>query len=58
MYKSIKQINLETRIQKMLQGKPLEAAQILFNDPELQTMQEYANIVAIKRLGFNDQLYF
>ena len=38
----------------MLEGKPLQAAQMLFNDPELQTMQEYANIVAIRRLGYND----
>ncbi|HOD60073.1 MAG TPA: phosphohydrolase, partial [Candidatus Syntrophosphaera sp.] len=54
MYKSIKQTNLETRILKMLQGKPLQAVQMIFDDPELQTMQEYANIVAIKRLGYND----
>ena len=52
MYKSVKQTNLETRILKMLEGKPLQAAQMLFNDPELQTMQEYANIVAIRRLGY------
>ncbi len=54
MYKSAKQSGLEQRILKQLEGKPLKAAQLLFSDPQLQAMQEYANIVSIKRLGFND----
>ena len=54
MYKSVKQQNLETRILKLLDGKALQAAQMLFDDPELQAVQEYANIVSIKRLGYND----
>jgi metal-dependent HD superfamily phosphatase/phosphodiesterase len=54
MYKSAKQANLEERILKLLSGRPLKAAQLLFADPKLQTMQEYANIVSIKRLGYND----
>jgi metal-dependent HD superfamily phosphatase/phosphodiesterase len=54
MYKSAKQINLEERILKRLSGRPLKAAELLFADPKLQAMQEYANIVSIKRLGFND----
>ncbi|MGC9361605.1 MAG: phosphohydrolase [Candidatus Syntrophosphaera sp.] len=54
MNKSVKQSNLEQRILKQLEGKPLQAAQMLFADPALQSMQEYANIVSIKRLGFND----
>jgi metal-dependent HD superfamily phosphatase/phosphodiesterase len=54
MNKSAKQIQMEERIIKKLTGKPLETAQLLFADPELQAMQEYANTVSIKRLGFND----
>jgi metal-dependent HD superfamily phosphatase/phosphodiesterase len=54
MHKSIKQVQLEGRILKMLNGKPRQVAELLFNDEELQAMQEYANIVSIKRLGFND----
>lgn len=54
MNKSVKQTALERSIMKLLKGKSLQAAQLLFADPELQAMQEYANIVSIKRLGFND----
>ncbi|KAF5034746.1 hypothetical protein DSECCO2_592920 [anaerobic digester metagenome] len=54
MNKSIKQIQLEERILKLLTGKPLKAMELLFTDPEIQALQEYANIVSIKRLGFND----
>lgn len=54
MKKSIKQQQLEKRILKMLSGKAKAAAELVFADPELQALQEYANIVSIKRLGFND----
>ncbi|MCB5260076.1 MAG: phosphohydrolase [Candidatus Cloacimonetes bacterium] len=54
MNKSVKQKQLEERILKLLTGKALKTAEILFDDPELQAMQEYANIVSIKRLGYND----
>jgi metal-dependent HD superfamily phosphatase/phosphodiesterase len=54
MHKSVKQTQMEERILNKLQGKPLQAAQLLFADEELQAMQEYANIVSIKRLGYND----
>lgn len=54
MNKSVKQAQLEDRILNLLDGKPLQAAQLLFNDAELQAMQEYTNIVSIKRLGYND----
>lgn len=54
MNKSVKQIQLEERIIKLLSGKPLQAMEMLFADPEIQALQEYANIVSIKRLGFND----
>lgn len=54
MNKSIKQIQMEERILKHLSGKPLEAIKLLFDDEELQALQEYANVVSIKRLGYND----
>lgn len=54
MNKSAKQQSLETRILRLLSGKTLQAAELLFADPELQAAQEYANTVSIKRLGYND----
>ncbi|MDD2228287.1 MAG: phosphohydrolase [Candidatus Cloacimonetes bacterium] len=54
MYKSVKQQHLETRIMKLLSGKALKTAELIFDDPEIQVVQEYANIVSIKRLGYND----
>lgn len=35
-------------------GTAHRAAEILLHDREIQSLQEYANIVSIKRLGFND----
>ena len=54
MKKSVKQINLEKKIIKKLSGKCLEVAEYIFNDEEIQAIQDYANVVSIKRLGFND----
>ncbi len=54
MNKSVKQLRMEERILKLLEGKPLQAAQLLFADDQLQAAQEYANVVSIKRLGYND----
>ncbi len=54
MNKSVKQQQLERRILRLLSGKSLRTAELIFSDPEIQAMQEYANIVSIKRLGFND----
>jgi uncharacterized protein len=54
MKKSAKQISLEQKILELLSGKALECAEIIFNDVEIQETQEYANIVSIKRLGYND----
>lgn len=54
MNKSVKQIQLEERILKLLSGKALQTAELIFDDPEIQALQEYANIVSIKRLGYND----
>ena len=54
--KSVKEISVESKILKRLQSHPLclELAQYLFEDGELQEMQDYANNVSIKRLGYND----
>jgi metal-dependent HD superfamily phosphatase/phosphodiesterase len=37
-----------------LTDKALKTAKLLLGDKEIQAMQEYANIVSIKRLGYND----
>ena len=54
--KSPKEINLESKILNKLKNFPdcIKLVQYLFNDEELQAMQDYANNVSIKRLGFND----
>ncbi len=54
--KSQKQINLESKIIDKLKNYPkcLELAKYLMEDEELQVMQDYANNVSIKRLGYND----
>ncbi len=54
MKKSIKQIELEKKIISYLKGKAAKVAEYIFQDAEIQEMQEYANVVSIKRLGFND----
>lgn len=54
--KSPKEINLESKILNKLKNFPdcIKLVQYLFEDEELQAMQDYANNVSIKRLGFND----
>jgi metal-dependent HD superfamily phosphatase/phosphodiesterase len=52
--KSPKQQGLEASILKKLSGTPRKAAEFLFRDEEVQALQEYANTVSIKRLGYND----
>ena len=56
MMKSIKEVSVESKILKRLQNssKCLELVNYLFKDAELQEMQDYANNVSIKRLGYND----
>ncbi len=54
MKKSPKEIEIEKEILSRLSGKPAIAASMVFNDEEAQTMQNYANTVSIKRLGYND----
>ena len=52
--KSPKEIGLESSILQDLSGKVKKAAEILLADEEVQALQEYANTVSIKRLGYND----
>lgn len=54
--KSAKEINLENKILEKLKDFPdcIKLVNFLFQDEELQVMQDYANNVSIKRLGFND----
>jgi len=54
--KSPKEMALEAKILKILGGHPLpeKLARRLFTDEETHQMQDYANVVSIRRLGFND----
>ena len=54
--KSVKEVNTEAKILERLRDYPqcLKLVQYLFDDAELQELQEYANNVSIKRLGYND----
>lgn len=54
--KSVKEISIESKILKRLQNNEicLKLVNYLFADEELQEMQDYANNVSIKRLGYND----
>ncbi len=54
--KSVKEISIESKILKRLQHNPncVKLVEYLFEDEELQELQDYANNVSIKRLGFND----
>ena len=54
MKKSKKQESIEDEIISLLSGKALVAAESIFAHPEIKAQQDYANIVSIKRLGFND----
>jgi len=52
--KSPKETKLEKSIINLLQGRALQIVEALINDEEIKHLQDYANIVSIKRLGFND----
>ncbi|MDR2079173.1 MAG: phosphohydrolase, partial [Treponema sp.] len=57
--RSQKEVSLDTKILNAvdalgLSKLPRRAAQYLLDDPEIRAVQEYANIVSIKRLGYND----
>ena len=52
--KSKKEEALDRVLLEMLSGRPLKAAEILVKDAEIHNLQDYANVVSIKRLNFND----
>ncbi|MDR3166961.1 MAG: phosphohydrolase [Treponema sp.] len=57
--RSPKEITLDNRIIESitalsLSGKAIEAAKLALADDEIRALQEYANTVSIKRLGYND----
>ena len=54
--KSVKEVSTEHKIYDRLKEFPncLKLVHYLFDDEELQEMQDYSNNVSIKRLGFND----
>jgi metal-dependent HD superfamily phosphatase/phosphodiesterase len=57
--RSPKELSLDTKIIKALSalnlpGRAEDAAKRILEDEEVQALQEYANTVSIKRLGFND----
>ena len=54
MKKSPKENTIDNAIRKHLSGLALQAAEIIFKDPEVHAFQEHANTVSIKRLGYND----
>ncbi len=54
MNKSVKQIHFEEKILKLLDGKAYQITESIFQDEEIQALQDYCNSVSIKRLGYND----
>ncbi len=54
MKKSKIQIKIEKKILSLLSGKARKLALQIFEDKEINSYQEYANTVSIKRMGFND----
>lgn len=54
MNKSIKETQLDTQLRTMVSNEELTLINLLINDPEVHALQEYANTVSIKRLGYND----
>lgn len=52
--KSPKEIALDNKILSMLSGRARKTAHLMLSDPEIHYLQDHANTVSIKRLGFND----
>ena len=52
--KSVKQKQLESNISCLVSGKALELFEMLLDDPEVQVLQEYSNVVSLSRMHFND----
>ncbi len=48
------EIKLNQSLIESVQGKVATLVQLILDDIEIQTLQEYANMVSTRRLGFND----
>jgi hypothetical protein len=51
---SPKETGLDEKILRTLSGRPLKTAELMLKDSEIHGLQDYANAVSIKRLGYND----
>jgi len=51
---SQKETTLSRQLLSRLDGTARRVAEFLLNDPEVKCLQDYANVVSIRRLGFND----
>lgn len=54
MTKSVKETQLDRQLRQKIKDEALDVLNQLIDDPEVHTLQEYANNVSIKRLGYND----
>jgi metal-dependent HD superfamily phosphatase/phosphodiesterase len=52
--KSLKETAMDSKLLNYVQGDAKKLLEILLEDKEIHAMQEYANIVSIRRLAFND----
>ncbi|MDA3951124.1 MAG: HD domain-containing protein, partial [Spirochaeta sp.] len=52
--KSPKEISMDKRLMKLLPPALTEIAETMLHDEEIKALQDYANVVSIKRLGYND----
>lgn len=52
--KSPKEIALDKKILAMTEGQVQSLAEAMLSDAEIQELQEYANVVSIRRLNYND----
>jgi metal-dependent HD superfamily phosphatase/phosphodiesterase len=51
---STKEVVLDEKLLRMVSGRALKVAEIMLKDKEIHHLQDYANTISIKRLGYND----
>jgi metal-dependent HD superfamily phosphatase/phosphodiesterase len=52
--KSPKEASLDRRLLQLVPPALVEIANRMLHDPEIKALQDYANVVSIRRLGYND----
>lgn len=52
--KSPKEISLDRRLLELIPVALRDIADRMLHDPEIKALQDYANVVSIRRLGYND----